>query len=236
MPILCVKFKDQQIGEHKLEKGSSLTIGRKEGNDVVVDNLSVSGTHAKIDSVDEGFLLTDLKSKNGTFVNGSIITAHWLKKDDVITIGKHTLVFGQAEGETLAPPPTEQAMDKTMVLDTNDYRAMLDKRPSDIAGQVTPKEPTCVLSFLKGGEGELELKRKLIKIGKDSSNDVVISGLMVGKIAATISKRPAGFHLSYVEGMSKPKVNGKPIKASVQLKEFDVIEIGSASMEFIIKE
>ena len=87
-----------------------------------------------------------------------------------------------------------------------------------------------------GGEGEVELKKKLNKIGKDPASDVPVSGLLVGKTAATVSKRPTGFYISFVEGMSKPKVNGKAIKGSVKLKEFDVIEIGSARMEFILKE
>ena len=59
--------------------------------------------------------------------------------------------------------------------------------------------------------------------------------MMVGKIAATISKRPQGYHLSYVEGMSKPKVNNEAVKESVLLKEFDTIELGSVKMEFILK-
>jgi hypothetical protein len=58
----------------------------------------------------------------------------------------------------------------------------------------------------------------------------------VAKVAATISKRPTGFYLNFVEGMSKPSVNGKTVKDSTPLKEFDIIEIGSAKMEFIIKE
>jgi len=58
---------------------------------------------------------------------------------------------------------------------------------------------------------------------------------MVGGTAATISKRPQVYSLSYVEGISKPKVNGKSVKESVILKEFDYIEIGSVKLQFILK-
>ena len=58
---------------------------------------------------------------------------------------------------------------------------------------------------------------------------------MVGKTAATISKRPNGYYLSYVAGMSKPKVNDKVVKESVELKDFDIIEIGSGKMQFVQK-
>lgn len=236
MPMLTLHFKDMDLGEFRLEKGGTLTIGRKETNTVVVDNLAVSGMHAKIDSVDDGYLLTDLQSKNGTFVNDTHVTTHWLRQGDVITIGKHKLVFSLGEGE--APPLDKGSLDKTMVLDTNEYRAMMGKSSPTVTAQAEKKEKeaSAVLSFLKGGEGDIALTKKLVKIGKDASNDVVVGGFLVGKTAATISKRPTGYFLSYVEGMSKPKINGKAIKDTAQLKEFDKVEIGSATMEFIIKE
>jgi hypothetical protein len=138
-----------------------------------------------------------------------------------------------AAGEEL--PQTEEPLDKTMVLDTDEYRAMLERSAPQQAAAAPPKEKIVVLSFLKGGQGEVELKKKLIKIGKDSSSDVVVDSFLVGKTAATISIQPAGFYLNYVQGMSKPKVNGRAVSESVKLKEFDVIEIGSSQMEFILK-
>jgi hypothetical protein len=104
---------------------------------------------------------------------------------------------------------------------------LLEKKPTDT--------PIGVLSFLAGGEGEVTLTKKLIKIGKDSSCDIVVGGLMMGATAATISRRPKGYYLSYVGGMTKPKVNGQVVKDSVILKEFDNIDIGSARMQFIHK-
>ncbi len=235
MPSLILQFKDVQQGEYPLSKGAALTIGRRDTNQVVIDNLAVSGNHAKIDCLEEGYLLTDLKSKNGTFVNGKIVTSHWLQKGDVISIGKHNLLFTVAEGEE--PPPAHDMTEKTMMLDTEEYRAMLDRSsPDAAAGEERQAGSTAVLSFVKGGEGEFELTKKLVKIGKDATNDIVLSGFMVGKTAATISKRPTGYYLNFVEGMAKPKVNGKPVKDSVLLKEFDSIEIGSAKMEFFVKE
>ena len=69
MPILTLYFKENNLGDYLLEKGQSLTIGRKETNDISIENLAVSGRHAKIDSEGDGFKLTDLQSKNGSFVN-----------------------------------------------------------------------------------------------------------------------------------------------------------------------
>jgi pSer/pThr/pTyr-binding forkhead associated (FHA) protein len=235
MPTLVLKFKEKTVGKYHLEKGEALTIGRRENNDVVIENLAVSGHHAKIDSMDDGFLLTDLKSKNGSFVNKQLVSSHWLKHGDVIDIGKHTLVFAYEEGEP-RPDDAPVGMDQTMIMDTEKYREMMAKSPAKLEPQKPEKEsPIGVLSFLAGGEGEVKLSRKLTKIGKKPTSDIVVLGLMVGQTAATISKRPNGYYLSYVAGISKPKVNGKTVKTSVMLKEFDVIEIGSAKMQFVHK-
>jgi len=234
MPILTLKFKDSNIGEYNIKEGQSLTIGRLDKNNIVIENLAVSGRHAKIDALEDGYLLTDLKSKNGSFVNEMQVTSHWLENNDVITIGKHKLVFAYKEGEKQFESAASDTMDQTMVMDTAAHRDLLAKSVPDMAA-MEKKEPIGILSFLSGGEGEIELTKKLTKIGKDSSSDIKVGGMMVGKTAATISKRPQGYHLSYVEGMSKPKVNNEAVKESVLLKEFDIIEIGSVTMEFILK-
>jgi len=237
MPKLTLKFKDKAVEEYHLVKGKSLTIGRLEDNDVTIENLAVSGHHAKIDSVGDGFLLTDLKSRNGSFVNGEPATSHWLEHEDAITIGKHTLVFGFKKGEKRPDesPKAAKGMEQTMIMDTDKYRDMLSKASPKAAPKAKKKEPTGILSFLAGGTGEAELTKKLTKIGKAASSDIVVGGLTVGKTAATVSKRPNGYVLSYVGGMAKPKVKGEVVKESVLLKEFDIIELGSAKIQFIYK-
>lgn len=93
MPKLILKFQGVLIKEYNLDK-PSLTIGRKEDNDIHIDHMSVSGYHAKIDNAEGSFTVTDLGSTNGTFVNGKkIATAVVLKPNDWITIGRHILYF-----------------------------------------------------------------------------------------------------------------------------------------------
>ena len=236
MPKLTLKFKNNTIHAYEIAAGQSLTIGRLEDNDVVIENLAVSGHHAKIDSVGDGYLLTDLQSKNGCFVNERMVASHWLNQGDVVAIGKHMLVFEFQEGEKPLEAPQTDQRDQTMVMDTGDYRDMLDKSGAEPRAQAEAGEPVGMLSYLAGGEGEVELTRKLIKIGKDAGSDIVVSGLTVGSTSATISKRPKNYVLSYVSGLSKPKVNGRAVKQSVALNEFDVIEIGSVKLQFFTKE
>lgn len=227
MPVLILKFKDNVLGEYHIPKDGSLTIGRKEANQVVIENLAVSGHHAKIDSVGEGYLLTDLKSKNGTYINRDTVASHWLQHGDEILIGKHTLKFQYTADEKR--PPSPGSMEQTMVMESEKYRQLLANAAGGTEG------PTGMLSFIAGGQGEVELTQKLTRIGKSKSCDIVLSGFWIGQTACTISKRPQGYTLSYVEGIAKPKVNGKAVKTTVELKEFDRIEIGSAKMDFLVK-
>ncbi|MGD9974306.1 MAG: FHA domain-containing protein [Desulfatirhabdiaceae bacterium] len=233
MPVLTLKFKDISQGTFQVEKNKTLTIGRLADNDICIENLAVSGHHAKVDAVGDGYLLTDLQSKNGTFINGNSVVSHWLAHDDIILIGKHTLSFELTE-EELKNRPASSQMDQTMILDTQMYRNLMSEHPGDArnADQKKTQETVGMLSFLSGGTGEFDLSKKMIRIGKSETSDIVVSGLTVGQTAATISRRPQGYYLSYVGGMSRPKVNGEPVKESVLLKDLDVIIIGSAKMQF----
>ncbi len=67
MAKVLLKFKEAVLKEIPLEKEAT-TIGRKEENDIVIDNQAVSGHHAKIMQEGGSFFIEDLSSLNGTFV------------------------------------------------------------------------------------------------------------------------------------------------------------------------
>jgi pSer/pThr/pTyr-binding forkhead associated (FHA) protein len=89
---LTLKLNDRVLDEFTLKEGDT-KIGRKPSNDIVVDNLAISGSHANIFAVGEHAFVQDLNSTNGTFVNGKRVAKHHLAHGDVIGIGKHLLVF-----------------------------------------------------------------------------------------------------------------------------------------------
>ncbi|MBS1239038.1 MAG: domain containing protein [Deltaproteobacteria bacterium] len=101
MPNITLKFKDSVLSRHFIGRGQSLTIGRRKDNDIVIENLAVSGHHAKIDSVGEGFVLVDLQSKNGSFVNEQLVSSHWLKDGDLALAN----TFWFFRPLTAPPPP-----------------------------------------------------------------------------------------------------------------------------------
>jgi len=79
---------------------SSITVGRSSGNDVILDDLLVSRRHARLDRTPKGWRIADLRSSNGTFVNGQRITEAVVTERDVIAIGHARL---QIRGSHLSP-------------------------------------------------------------------------------------------------------------------------------------
>ena len=236
MANLILKFKNSVQADFPLHRGKALKIGRRKDNDIVIENLAVSGYHAKIESIGEEFVLIDLQSKNGCFVNEQLVNSHWLRNGDIINIGKHSLEFsGHASARKPEDPNDEIA--ETMVMDTIQYRTMIKKSAPNYPSPFKRKKKTvAVMTYLAGGEGKIVLKNKLIKIGRDDTADIKIKGLTLGRFAATISKRSDGYHISYVGGMARPKVNEEPITQSQLLKDMDIIEIGPAKLQFFLKK
>jgi pSer/pThr/pTyr-binding forkhead associated (FHA) protein len=87
---IILKFNSTVIKELKIDQ-DEIIIGRDSGNDVQIDNIAVSREHAKIIRGPNYYLIEDLNSTNGTFVNGKKINKKFLKEDDEISIGKHSL-------------------------------------------------------------------------------------------------------------------------------------------------
>jgi len=122
MPVIEVYFNGKKIAIHTMINGEGCNIGRKKGNDIVIDNLAVSGSHARIESVSTAFVLKDLESTNGTIVNDKKITMHSLKHNDTILIGKHKLIFDCSDLQNMQSNESELSDEKTRILDVNDLR------------------------------------------------------------------------------------------------------------------
>ena len=84
--------KEFEIGER------SITIGRSPDADIILLDEKVSRVHCGIRLWDGEFYIKDLKSKNGTFVNGRRVEVSKLKASDVIKIGSYTFTFEQPGG------------------------------------------------------------------------------------------------------------------------------------------
>jgi len=73
--------------------GETYTLGRHRNNDIAISDPKVSSFHARIDRSPEGFVLVDLKSRNGTFLNGKRIESGLLKTGDEVRLGTARLLY-----------------------------------------------------------------------------------------------------------------------------------------------
>ncbi|MGD9053266.1 MAG: hypothetical protein PVG17_15525, partial [Desulfobacterales bacterium] len=105
-----------------------------------------------------------------------------------------------------------------------------------LPAESSPKEPVGTLNYLEGGVGQVKLTQKITTIGTDSTSDVVIKGLLMDPTAATINKTPEGFCFNYIGGRPRPKINDAPVEGSTFLAVSDVIQIGSARLQFSLEE
>lgn len=234
MARLVLMFNKQVVKEYALMK-ESVTIGRNEDNTIQINNLAVSGYHARIDAAGNDFILTDLQSTNGTFINDKRVVSHKLSHGDNIIVGKHVILFvgtGVEGGEGKAAAQKSD-LDRTMMLDTAKQKELLAKQKESTQAAEAP-DKIGVISFIEGAEGEVELKKKLTKIGKADTSEVQLTGLFMPATAATISRRPSGYVITTMG--AKIKVNGETVKDSVALKDFDTIEVGKVRFQFYQRE
>src|SRR5882672_4914934 len=103
MAKLILSLDGMVIREYPLTKERT-TLGRKPHNDIVIDNLAISGEHAMIMTILNDSFLEDLGSTNGTLVNGQPIKKHFLQNNDVVELGKYRLKYVGDSAEGLERP------------------------------------------------------------------------------------------------------------------------------------
>lgn len=231
MAKIQVKFKDAVIKEMPLTQ-DILTIGRKEGNDLVIDNQAVSGSHARIVKEEQDFSVEDLNSLNGTFVNGKKVSKYILNNGDVILIGNHTLeYFSERPGEDQVKKPALRghSMDETMVLSPTEQKKILvsTEKLDVLGGFLIVQGATEKKDYL--------LKDRITTIGKDDGALIKLKGFFAPKVAALVNRRKDGYFIN-PSGGKDLKVNGQKVDQRCDLKDGDMVEVGDLKMQFYLKE
>jgi pSer/pThr/pTyr-binding forkhead associated (FHA) protein len=248
MAKLILKFDASVLKEFPLKK-SAFSIGRSPGNDVVIDNLAVSGHHARLTVDEDHYVIEDMNSLNGTFLNNQRIRRSNLKDGDEIMIGKHTLVYREEGGVAAqsvgfrsaeSAAQSQPAMDVTMVLDTKKRREFLAQATSMATGEASPeaKDRLGSLVVLSGKTDQREyiLTSKLIVIGKSDLASVRLKGWFAPKSAAVIHHRDGRYEISPSDKAGAARVNSELLRAARELREGDVIQIGRVRMQFNFRE
>ena len=98
MGKLVVSLDNVVIKEFQITKERT-TLGRRPYNDIVIDNLAVSGEHAVLTAAQSDVYIEDLNSTNGTYINGKAVKKQLLSNNDVVEVGKYRIKFLAEEAE-----------------------------------------------------------------------------------------------------------------------------------------
>lgn len=220
MPKMIVSIDEVVIKEVQLTKDKT-TLGRRPYNDIVIDNLAVSGEHAVLQMSGGEVVLEDLNSTNGTYLNGKAVKKQQLQNGDSVEIGKYKIKFvGDGEADSF---------DRTMIVKARPFGGV-SAAPRSITAPLTGGESSGIGAFhasikvLSGAASgrEVPLTKVVTTIGKP------------GVAVAAITRRQQGFVVHHVEGAGNPTLNGVPIKADpVSLKNGDMIELAGTQMQFV---
>jgi pSer/pThr/pTyr-binding forkhead associated (FHA) protein len=204
MPKMIVSIDGVVIKEVQLTKDRT-TLGRRPYNDIVIDNLAVSGEHAVMQMSGADVFLEDLNSTNGTYVNGKAIKKQQLQNGDTVEIGKYKIKFVHdgASGNH----------EKTMVINSGAVEA------AQVAGNAAIK----VMSGAAAGR-EVPLVKVVTTIGKPGVAVAAITrrphGYVVALVEGAVKPTVNG------EALGTDAVN---------LKHGDLIELAGTQMQFIQK-
>lgn len=226
MPEIVVKLGDRIVNRYRFDT-EVLSIGRARDNDIVIENLSVSRNHARIKREGTNFILTDMKSANGTLVNGRKVTKTPLKDNDKLTVGKHTLIFLELEEtrvteeapagrERKAPPPPRRSPRET---------SRMPRQPSPpMAG---------VLSITKGRQQgrEFHVTAEETTVGRSSRNHLRVEDWQVSNQHFSITKEGGAFILRDLGSWRGTLINGRAEEEKT-LEDGDEIVIGETALAF----
>ena len=221
MPKMIVSIDGVVIKEVQLTKDRT-TLGRRPYNDIVIDNLAVSGEHAALQMVGGEVYLEDLNSTNGTYVNGKAAKKQLLQSGDTVEVGKYKIRFvNDAAGD---------GFERTMSSRTG---------AGSLAEASAP--PSALASGLASPAGAVDVHHAAIKVlsGAAAGREVILTKVVTtigkpGVAVAAITRRQRGFVVHHVEGAGNPALNGEPIGAEpVALKNGDLIELAGTKMQFV---
>lgn len=214
MPKMIVSIDGVVIKEVQLTKDRT-SLGRRPYNDIVIDNLAVSGEHAVVQMAGNEVYLEDLNSTNGTYINGKAIKKQLLQNNDTVEIGKYKIRFLHD-----AVPDYE----KTMII-----------RPG-MAGATAPAAAAAAAPVAAASDGPASIK---VLSGAAAGREVALTKVVTtlgkpGVSVAAITRRVHGYVIAHADGEAKPVLNGKVIgQTPMVLSNGDVFELAGIKMQFI---
>jgi hypothetical protein len=218
-----VVIKDVQITKDKT------TLGRRPYNDIVIDNLAVSGEHAVLQMLGNDVFIEDLNSTNGTYINGKAIKKQMLAHNDTVEIGKYKIKYLVEEGADY---------EKTMIMRQGSGVGMGTGVPHTPYNHTAPMPSLAALGQAPA-PGVAQAASIKVLSGAAAGKSVTLTKVVttVGKPGvqvASITKRPTGYVLAHVEGAQRPSINGVALVTdTAPLSNGDLIELAGTQMQFV---
>ena len=254
MAKLYLKFEKATLQEANLTT-AVFTIGRMPDNSLQIDNLAVSARHAKIYWDKDHYVIEDLGSLNGTWVNGQRVGKATLRDGDQIAIGKHFVQFKDEGFKPFASAPVMEVpqapkLDETVMLDTKKAQEMIAAKatPNAASGPLglskpassadSGKERIGMLNILEGrtDQPHYVLTGRMAMIGRSAMATIRLKGFFKPKTAALISRRDNKYFISPSDEKSKLKVNSEDVSGQHELKEGDILEVAGIKAAFSLQE
>jgi len=188
------------------------TIGRKPGNDIVLEDADVSGQHAQIKVDGSVYILEDLQSTNGTFLNDSRISSPVrLNSGALIKLGGTQIQFVVGASR----PVENLRMTSTGLPEV------------EAAPEAAPSDP--VWGHLQIGNREFPLKAKSLNIGRDTKADITLDDGAVSYLHAQLVRQGNDTFLRDLGSSNGTFVNGTRISVPHKLTTGDSIKLGNSS-------
>jgi ABC-type multidrug transport system ATPase subunit/pSer/pThr/pTyr-binding forkhead associated (FHA) protein len=204
-----------------------LIIGRDPGVDIVIDSPAVSRRHARLVSSNGAYLLEDLGSSNGTFLNGRRLAGQSrLQPGDQITLGQAvSLTFTGLEigPRTIKDGPPAGGEKAQTVLD------------SGPAVRPTGPQPILLVRVAGAQPASYPLLKDRISLGRSPDNDIVIPSDIVSRRHAWLEREEQGYRLVVLPEAGNPVLfEGRPLGGQRSLRHSDTLRIGSLDPGLIV--
>jgi len=228
--IVC--HNDEPVKTYEITE-QVFTIGRLPENTISIANMGISRRHIRIErDANRTYILTDLNSLNGTLVNNQKVKRATLAAGDKITIGKYSIIIEDITSDdaaeqsaavdappTIAPPGAEGA-----------WVEQIKTPPAQPLPQPEGEKRPVLIETNK--HIVYPLTKRVMSMGGSESDDIFISGFMIGDAHVLIERRDDGIWVSSAKKSVRFRVNGKKSN-NHRLKHKDRLEIGDSVFAFM---
>ncbi|UCD99470.1 MAG: FHA domain-containing protein [Chloroflexota bacterium] len=250
-PFLLIIKAGPSVGKTFPLEGDEILIGREPSSTLQIDSPGVSRKHASLTFQNNQYLIEDLGSSNGTFINGERISGpSQLKTGDIIGFGK----LVQVEYQAILPPASATMIENGLTLAEGTFieegqeQTIVPSSPTPIppgelsvpsgpqmtmiGEEVIPSQelepPQFIVTVAGKAPKTYTLSASRVTVGRAEDNEIVIDSRIVSRHHAYLDRVQDGYQLTVVPEAGNPVLfDGRPLAVPQKLQHGDILRIGS---------